>query len=88
MAVFHIEHHESYVLVIIVELFGLVAELCLHLDDAVEGLVGDHSLEPDVQLQEGSRVTAVQSHLRNILFCCKKKFCPQQKIIRPGGDLS
>ena len=88
LSIFHIKHHESNVLVIIVKLLGLVAELSLHLDDAVEGLVGDHSLEPDVQLQEGSRVTAVQSHLRNILFCCKKYFCPQQKIIRPGGDLS
>ena len=88
MAIFDVKHHHGNVLVIIVELLRLVAELGLHLDDAVEGLVGDHSLEPDVQLQEGSRVTAVQSHLRNILFCCKKYFCPQQKIIRPGGDLS
>ena len=53
LAVFHIKHHESDVLVIIVKLLGLVAELSLHLDDAVEGLVGDHRLEPDVQLQEG-----------------------------------
>jgi len=63
LTVFHIKHHESYVLVIIVKLLGLVAKLGLHLDDAVEGLVGDHGLEPDIQLQEGSRVTAVQGHL-------------------------
>jgi len=63
LSIFHIKHHESNVLVIIVKLLGLVAELSLHLDDAVEGLVGDHRLEPDIQLQEGSRVTAVQSHL-------------------------
>lgn len=50
LAVFHIEHHESNVLVIVVKLLGLVAELRLDLDDAVKGLVGDHSLEPDVQL--------------------------------------
>ena len=63
MSVFDVEHHEGDVLVVVVELLGLVAELGLHLDDAVEGLVGDHGLEPDIQLQEGSRVTAVQGHL-------------------------
>ena len=50
MAVFYIKHHKSDILVIIVKLLGLVAELSLHLDDAVEGLVGDHRLEPDIQL--------------------------------------
>jgi len=63
LVVFHIKHHQRNVLVIIVKLLGLVAKLGLHLDDAVEGLVGDHRLEPDVQLEEGSRVTTVQSHL-------------------------
>ena len=50
LAVFHIKHHESNVLVIIIKLLGLVAELRLDLDDAVKGLVGDHSLESDIQL--------------------------------------
>ena len=47
MSVFDVEHHEGDVLVVVVELLGLVAELGLHLDDAVEGLVGDHGLEPE-----------------------------------------
>ena len=59
MAVFYIKHHKSDILVIIVKLLGLVAELRPDLDDAVEGLVGDHRLEPDVQFEEGRRVTAV-----------------------------
>ena len=50
MTVFHIKHHESDVLVVIIKLLGLVTELCPHLDDAVEGLVCDHSLESDIQL--------------------------------------
>jgi len=63
LTIFHIKHHECNIFVIVIKLLGLVAELRLHLDDAVEGLVGDHCLEPDIQLQEGSRVTAVQSNL-------------------------
>ena len=55
MSVFDVEHHEGDVLVVVVELLGLVAELGLHLDDAVEGLVGDQRLVPDVKLQEGRR---------------------------------
>ena len=50
MTVFHIKHHESDVLVVVIELLGLVTELCPHLDDAVEGLVCDHCLESDIQL--------------------------------------
>ena len=60
MSVFDVEHHEGDVLVVVVELLGLVAELGLHLDDAVEGLVGDHGLEADVQLEEGGGVGLVQ----------------------------
>lgn len=60
MSIFNIKHHERYVLVVIVELLGFVAELCLDLDDAVEGLVGEHRLEPDVQLEEGGRIAFVQ----------------------------
>ena len=56
MAIFDIEHHQRNVLVVIVKFLGFVAELSLNLDDAVEGLVGDHRLEPDVQLQKGGRV--------------------------------
>ena len=85
LSIFHIKHHESNVLVIIVKLLGLVAELSLHLDDAVEGLVGDHRLEPDIQLQEGSRVTAVQSHLSNIFY---KIFFTKKKFIIPGATQS
>ena len=62
MSVFDVEHHEGDVLVVVVELLGLVAELGLHLDDAVEGLVGDHGLEADVQLEEGGGVGLVQQH--------------------------
>ena len=63
MTVFHIKHHESDVLVVVIELLGLVTELCPHLDDAVEGLVRDHCLESDIQLQEGRWVTAIQGDL-------------------------
>ena len=63
MTVFYIKHHESNVLIIIVELFGLVAELCPHLDDAVKGLIGDHGLEPDVELKEGGGLAPVEDHL-------------------------
>ena len=60
MSIFNIKHHERDVLVVVVELLGLVAELSLDLDDAVEGLVGQHRLEPDVQLEEGGGVALVQ----------------------------
>ena len=53
MTIFDIEHHEGDVLIVVVEFLWFVAELSPDLDDAVEGLVGDHRLEPDVQLQEG-----------------------------------
>ena len=60
MSVFDVEHHEGDVLVVVIELLGLVAELGLHLDDAVEGLVGDHRLEPDVELEESGGIGLVQ----------------------------
>ena len=91
MSVFHIKHHESNVLVIVIKLLGLVAELGLHLDDAVEGLVGDHSLEPDIQLQEGSWVTAIQSHLSNIFmkyFFHKKSVSSDLVQPSPGAGLA
>ena len=50
MAIFDVEHHQCNVLIIVVELLGLVAELGPDFDDTVEGLVGDHRLEPDIQL--------------------------------------
>ena len=55
VAVIDVEHHDCNVLVVVVVLLRLVHELCLHLDDAVKGLVGDQGLVPDVQLQEGCR---------------------------------
>ena len=63
MSILDIKHHQSDVLVIIVKLLRLVAELGSHFDDAVEGLVGDHGLEPDVELQEGGGVGLVQRHV-------------------------
>ena len=63
MSILDIKHHQSDVLVIIVKLLRLVAELGSHFDDAVEGLVGDHGLEPDVELEEGGGVGLVQRHL-------------------------
>ena len=85
MTIFDIEHHEGDVLIVVVEFLWFVAELSPDLDDAVEGLVGDHSLEPDIQLQEGSRVTAVQSNLekKNLWNIC----CSLKKG-RPDGDQS
>ena len=53
VAVVDVEHHDCNVLVVVVVLLRLVHELCLHLDDAVKGLVGDQSLVSDVQLEEG-----------------------------------
>ena len=55
VAVVDVKHHDSDVLVVIVVLLRLVHELRLHLDYAVEGLVGDQRLVPDVKLQEGCR---------------------------------
>lgn len=55
----NVKHHDCNVRVLIVELSTLVHELCLHLDDAVEGLVGDKGLVADVKLQQGSRMGAV-----------------------------
>ena len=58
-----VEHHDSDVLVVIVVFLRLVHELRLHLDYAVEGLVGDQRLVPDVKLQEGRRP------LQTLLWC-------------------
>ena len=55
----NVKHHDCNVRVLIVELSTLVHELCLHLDDAVEGLVGDKGLVADVKLQQGSRMGTV-----------------------------
>ena len=60
MAIFDVEHHQCNVLIIVVELLGLVAELGPDFDDAVEGLVGDHRLEPDVELEESGGIGLVQ----------------------------
>ena len=63
----YIKHHHCYVRVLIVEFSTLVHELCLDLDDAVEGLVGDKSLVPNVQLEHGCRMCSVNN--RMILPC-------------------
>ena len=63
MSIFDIKHHQSNVLVIIVKLFGLVTELSSHFDDAVKWLVGDHGLEPDVELEKGGGVGLVEGHM-------------------------
>ena len=63
MSIFDIEHHEGDVLIVVVEFLGFVAEFSLDLDDAVEGLVGDHRLEPDVQLQKSSGVCFIQADM-------------------------
>ena len=55
VAVIDVEHHDGNVLIVVVVLLRLVHELRLHLDYAVEGLVGDQRLVPDVKLQEGRR---------------------------------
>ena len=44
-----VEHHDGDVLVLVVGLLALVEELCLHLDQAVEGLVGDQGPVPGTQ---------------------------------------
>ena len=56
-----VKHHDRYVRVLIVEFSALVHEFCLDLDDAVEGLVGDEGLVPDVQLEHGCRVSFVNN---------------------------
>ena len=63
MTVFDVEHHECNVLIVVVEFLWFVAELSPDFDDAVEGLVGDHRLEPDVQLQEGGGVGLIQADM-------------------------
>ena len=41
-----IKHHDSDVFILVVRLLALVEELCLHLDETVEGLVGDKGPVP------------------------------------------
>ena len=45
-----VEHHHCYVRILVIVFSTLVHELRLDLDDTVEGLVGDESLVPNVQL--------------------------------------
>ena len=45
----NVEHHDCNVLVLVVSLLALVEELCLHLDETVEGLVGDKGPVPASQ---------------------------------------
>ena len=52
-----IKHHHRDVFILIVGLRALVEELCLYLDQAVEGLVGDESSVASVQLHQQSRVS-------------------------------
>ena len=63
MTIFDIEHHEGDVLIVVVEFLWFVAEFSPDLDDAVEGLVGDHRLEPDVELQKGGGVRFIQADM-------------------------
>ena len=63
MSVFYVKHHEGYIFIVIVKLFRLVAELGPHFDDTVECLVGDHGLEPDVELEEGGGLGLVEDHV-------------------------
>ena len=44
-----VEHHDGDVLVLVVGLLALVEELRLHLDQAVERLVGDQGPVPGTQ---------------------------------------
>ena len=44
-----IEHHDSDVFILVVCLLALVEELCFHLDETVEGLVGDQGSVPTSQ---------------------------------------
>ena len=42
----NIKHHDSDVLIFVVCLLAFVEELCFHLDETVEGLVGDKGSVP------------------------------------------
>ena len=63
VAVRDVEHHDSDVLILVVILLALVPELRLHLDQAIEGLVGDEGLVPRVQLHQEGEVTPVDDGL-------------------------
>ena len=65
VSVMNVEHHNSEVFIVIVELPALVPELCLHLDNTVEGVGGDEGLVPAVQLQQGGGVRPVQFGVEN-----------------------
>ena len=63
-----IKHHHRDVFILIVGLRALVEELRLHLDQAVERLVGDESSVASVQLHQQSRVSPEHKIIRQILF--------------------
>ena len=73
-----VKHHDCYVRVLIVEFSALVHEFCLDLDDAVEGLVGDEGLVPDVQLQQGCRMSSVDNCI--ILPCPRARVSQIKKL--------
>ena len=62
-----VEHHHCYVRILVIVFSTLVHELRLDLDDTVEGLVGDESLVPNVQLEHGCRVCSVDNCM--VLSC-------------------
>ena len=59
-----VKHHNCNIFILIVVITTLVHELCLDLDDAVEGLVGDECLVPGVQLQQSCRVGFVNHSMK------------------------
>ena len=42
----NIKHHDSDIFILVVRLLAFVEELCFHLDETVEGLVGDKGSVP------------------------------------------
>ena len=42
----NIKHHDSDIFILVVCLLAFVEELCFHLDETVEGLVGDKGSVP------------------------------------------
>ena len=45
----NVKHHDSDVFILVVSLLALVKELCFHLYETVEGLVGDKGSVPMLQ---------------------------------------
>ena len=62
-----VEHHDCYVRVLIVKFSTLVHKLSLHFDDAIERLIGDKGLVPNVKLEHGGWVGSVNNCM--ILSC-------------------